>query len=223
MDPTDPLALRVLRAVIFDFDGTLADSYAAITASVNHVRQSHGLPDLAEADVRPHVGLGLPYLLEQTVPGVDQPRDQVAYRSHHPTVMLAGTRLLPGAAAALEAIHGSGRRVAVCSNKPRAFTKDLVDYLEIRPWVDAVFGPEDVTRPKPAPDMLKKAVAWLGVTSAQALYVGDMVVDIETALAAGLRVWVVATGSDDRAALEAAEPERILDGLDDLARLLVTP
>jgi phosphoglycolate phosphatase len=223
MDPTDPLNLRTLRAVIFDFDGTLADSYAAITASVNHVRHSHRLPALAEADVRPHVGLGLPYLLEQTVPGVDQPRDQAAYRSHHPTVMLAGTRLLPGAAAALEAIHRSGRRVAVCSNKPRAFTKDLIDYLGIRPWVDAVFGPEDVARPKPAPDMLRKAVAWLGVTSAQALYVGDMVVDIETALAAGLRVWVVATGSDDRAALEAAGPERILDGLADLARLLVTP
>src|SRR5207247_1787995 len=52
------------RAVLFDFDGTLADSYAAIAASVNHVRAAHSLPPLLEAEVRPHIGRGLPHLLE---------------------------------------------------------------------------------------------------------------------------------------------------------------
>src|SRR5437870_6574403 len=47
-----------------------------------------------------------------------------------------------------------------------------------------IFGPEDVARPKPAPDMLRAALAWLRVPAAEALYIGDMVVDIETALAA---------------------------------------
>src|SRR5260370_23609844 len=83
-----------IQAVLFDFDGTLADSYQAITASVNQVRAGHGLPPLDESAVRPHVGRGMPYLLEHTVPGVDQERDQAIYRDHHPTVMLTGTRLL---------------------------------------------------------------------------------------------------------------------------------
>jgi 2-phosphoglycolate phosphatase len=202
-----------VRAVLFDFDGTLADSYDAITASVNDVRGGHGLPPLAVSDVRRHVGRGLPYLLEHTVPGVDQASDQVRYRMHHPSVMLTGTRLLPGAVEVLEALHRSGRRVAVCSNKPRAFTKELLEYLKIRPYVDAAFGPEDVARPKPAPDMLRAALAWLRVPADEALYIGDMVVDIETALAAGVRVWVVSTGSDDRATLETAGPERVLASL----------
>jgi phosphoglycolate phosphatase len=209
-------AISSVRAVLFDFDGTLADSYDAITASVNHVRAGHGLPPLAVTEVRPHVGRGLPYLLEHTVPDVDQAADQLGYRTHHPSVMLTGTRLLPGAAEVLEALHRSGRRVGVCSNKPRAFTKELLEYLKIRPYVDAAFGPEDVARPKPAPDLLRKALAWLRVPPDEALYIGDMVVDIETALAAGVRVWVVPTGSDDRATLETAGPERILASLSEL-------
>jgi 2-phosphoglycolate phosphatase len=214
MDPSAEISS--LRAVLFDFDGTLADSYDAITASVNHVRAGHGLAPLAESEVRRHVGRGLPYLLEHAVPGVDQPADQERYRAHHPSVMLTGTRLLPGAAAVLEALHRSGRRIGVCSNKPRAFTKELLEFLEIRQYVDAEFGPEDVARPKPAPDMLRAALAWLRVPAEEALYVGDMVVDIETAVAAGVRVWVVATGSDERVTLETAGPERILASLNEL-------
>ena len=59
------------QAVLFDFDGTLADSYAAIAASVNHVRASIGLSELAEAEVRRHVGSGLEHLMEATAPGLD--------------------------------------------------------------------------------------------------------------------------------------------------------
>ena len=211
--------ISTIRAVLFDFDGTLADSYQAITASVNHVRAGHGLPPLEEEDVRPHVGRGMPYLLEHTVPGVDQDKDQVIYREHHPKVMLTGTRLLPGAREALSAIHGSGRRIGVCSNKPRAFTKELLEYLEIGQYVAAAFGPEDVARPKPAPDMLRAALAWLQVSADQALYIGDMVVDIETACAAGVTIWVVPSGSDDRIALETAGPERILRDLFELTEV----
>lgn len=210
-----------IRAVLFDFDGTLADSYQAITASINHVRAGHGLAPLEEREVRKHVGRGMPYLLEHTVPGVDQEKDQAIYRDHHPAVMLTGTRLLPGAREVLSAIHASGRRLGVCSNKPRAFTKELLEFLEIGQFVDSAFGPEDVARPKPAPDMLRAALAWLRVPADQALYIGDMVVDIETACAAGVTVWVVPTGSDDRSALETAGPERILRDLFELKAMFV--
>jgi len=156
------------------------------------------------------------------VPGVDQERDQACYREHHPSVMLTGTRLLPGALKALSTLHAAGKRVGVCSNKPRAFTKELLEHLQIRAFVDAAFGPEDVSRPKPAPDMLLKALSWLKVPAERALYVGDMVVDIETAVAAGVTVWVVSTGSDELATLEAAGPERILRDLAELVEVLST-
>jgi phosphoglycolate phosphatase len=210
------------KAVLFDFDGTLADSYPAITASVNHVRALHGLPPLPEAEVRRHVGRGPAHLLAHTVPGGDVDADVARYRAHHPSVMQSGTRLLPGARTALAALKQRGLLVGVCSNKPRIFTDRLLADLGIASYFDAVLGPEDVARPKPAPDMLDAALARLGVKPTEALYVGDMVVDIDTARQAGVAVWVLPTGSDEVGTLAAAQPERVLHDLGELPALLAS-
>jgi phosphoglycolate phosphatase len=208
-----------LRAVLFDFDGTLGDSYDAITASVNYIRARHGLPPLTVDQVRPHVGRGPNRLLHETVPGT-KPEDAGAYRAHHPSVMRQGTRLLPGVAEMLPALQAGGLRLAVCSNKPRVFTAELLDSLGVADQFDLVVGPEDVARPKPAPDMLVAALARLGLAADEALYVGDMVVDITTARGAGVRVWVTPTGSDERATLQAAGPDRLIDGMAELPTAL---
>jgi phosphoglycolate phosphatase len=213
--------LAQIHSVLFDFDGTLGDSYPAIAASVNHVRAVHGLPPLAENEVRRHVGRGPVHLIQQTVPGADIDQVVALYRAHHPLVMRCGTRLLPGAVEAVNAAKWTGRRVAVCSNKPGSFTRDLLEYLGLACHMDLVLGPEDVALPKPAPDMLLAGLAKLDLAAGAALYVGDMVVDIETARAAGVRVWVVPTGSDDRATLERGRPDRLLAGLQELADMLI--
>jgi phosphoglycolate phosphatase len=210
-----------LRAVLFDFDGTLADSYPAITASVNHVRALHGLPALPQAEVRRHVGRGVVHLMNQTVPVGELEANIAAYREHHPSVLKSGTHLFPGVAEVLHTLAASGRSVGICSNKPVAFTRELIHILGIADVVSVVIGPEEVARPKPAPDMLLAALKRLGVSASQALYIGDMVVDIETARAAGVTVWVVPTGSEERDALERAHPDRLLDGLADLASLVL--
>ena len=80
-----------ILAALFDFDGTLADSFAAITASTNHVRSSYGLPALPESTVREHVGFGLPQLMVELVPGHDVQDTVDRYREHHATVMFSGT------------------------------------------------------------------------------------------------------------------------------------
>ncbi len=209
-----------IRAVLFDFDGTLADSYPAITASVNFVRKQHGLPPLAIAEVRQHVGRGLPYLLEHCVPAPDLERDAHLYREHHPTVLESGTRLLPGARETLESLRGRGLKTAICSNKPVAFTRSLVRILAIAEFVDEALGPEDVAKPKPAPDILLEALKRLRIGADEALYVGDMNVDIQTARAAGVPVWVVPTGSSPRAELEAAKPDRLLSSLTEVVEEL---
>ena len=207
------------RAVLFDFDGTLGDSYAAITASVNHVRARHGLAPLTVDEVRPHVGRGPVSLLNATVGRGDVEANLRAYRAHHPSVLRGGTRLMPGAFETLQALRRHGLRLAVCSNKPVIFTRELLAYLEVAPLFDVVLGPEDVPRPKPAPDMLLAALPRLGVSAAEALYVGDMVVDVETARAAGVAVWVVPTGSDELETLAQARPDRLLRNLHELAGL----
>ncbi len=211
---------KTFRAVLFDFDGTLGDSYPAITASVNHVRALHGLPPLSEPEVRRHVGRGAGYLLQHTVPAGSLEANTAAYRAHHPSVLREGTRLMPGAAGALRALHEGGLLLGVCSNKPVDFTRELVSYLGVASYLNVVLGPEDVPHPKPAPDMLRAGLSRLRVPAQQAVYIGDMTVDIQTARAAGVTVWVVPTGSDEIETLRQAHPDRLLHNLGELPKLL---
>ena len=208
------------KAVLFDFDGTLADSYAAITASVNHVRAQHQQPSLNVEQIKRYVGYGADYLLTHTVPDGSLPDDLACYRTHHPTVMLALTHLLPGAAALLPAIKQVGKKLGLCSNKPRFFSQQILQHLGIATYFDVVVGPEDVPHPKPAPDMLLLAIQRLGLPRDQVLYVGDMNVDIQSARSAGVCVWAVATGSDERRVLEDAKPDRLLASLEEMVALL---
>ncbi|MCI0640383.1 MAG: HAD-IA family hydrolase, partial [Gemmataceae bacterium] len=146
--------------------------------------------------------------------------DLACYRAHHPGVMRSLTELLPGAREAIMHLHSAGKKLGVCSNKPRVFTQELLSHLGIAAYFQTVLGPEDVPRLKPAPDMLLAAMARLGATPAQTLYIGDMVVDIETARAAQAAVWVVPTGSESTADLQDAKPDRMLGSLRELTILV---
>jgi 2-phosphoglycolate phosphatase len=209
----------MIRAVLFDFDGTLADSFAAITASVNHVRGLHDLPAKTEADVRGLVGLGLDNLLDELLPGVPIHQAIDEYRDHHKHAMLTQTTLLPGVAETLRTLSGRGLPMAVCSNKRAEFTRQLVMHLGLSAYFAAVLGPDDVgDRAKPDPAMLVEAARRLGVTPAEAVYVGDMTVDVEAARAGGMPVWIIPSGAgrDDPA---AAGPDKVLSRFDDIAEL----
>jgi HAD superfamily hydrolase (TIGR01509 family) len=175
---------------------------------------------LSEAEVRRHVGRGPANLLQHTVPSSNVEADLAEYKAHHPSVLKSGSRLLPHVAEELSVLNQRGLRLAVCSNKLRTFTLQLLDILGIGRYFQAVIGPEDAPRLKPAPDMLLAALARLAVSAAEALYIGDMAVDIETARAAGVTVWVVSTGSDTPATLRGANPDRVLEDLGNLSALL---
>ena len=209
-------SIRSYAAVVFDFDGTLIDSYTAIAASVNYVRDRRKLPPLAVDEVKRHVGRGAEYLLTHTVPGGVLADDLAIYREHHPSVVSAYAKLLPGAADVIVGLHRAGKKVGLCSNKPRVFSEQILKHLKLAQYFGAVVGPEDAPLPKPAPDMLRITIERLDVPSEQTLYIGDMVVDIQTARAAGVRVWVLPTGSDDRHTLDLAKPDRVLTDLQEL-------
>lgn len=206
------------RAVLFDFDGTLADSFAAITASVNHVLAHHGQPALREDQVKGLVGHGLEELMRAVLPDSDPHTNARIYRDHHPAIMGPLTRLLPGVAEGLPALHAAGIKMGVCSNKPSFFTRELVSLTGLQPYLDVVFGPDDVGVAKPHPKMLLEAIERLGVPRETALFVGDMPVDIATGKNAAVPTWVVPTGSSSESELRHARPDRVYPSMVELIR-----
>ena len=210
-----------IRGVLFDFDGTLADSFAAITASTNHVRTSYGLPPLPEVEVRKYVGHGLRNLMEALCPGFDADEAVGRYREHHPSVMVTGTRLFPGVAETVRTLHERGIRLGVCSNKAVQFTKALVKQLGLGEWIGESLGPEDAGgKPKPDPTMLLEGCRRLGVTPAETVYVGDMIVDVEAGKAAGIPVWLVNIGEAGNEDPRTAGPDRVLSEFSELTSLI---
>lgn len=210
------------RAALFDFDGTLADSFAGITASTNHVRQLYGLPAMTVDEVGIYVGLGLANLLETVVPNAPTSEAIAAYKAHHLGVMVAGTQLLPGVLDTLTQLHQGGIALAICSNKAVAFTKQIVSSLGIAPLFQAVLGPDDVAgRAKPHPDMLLEGLTRLGVSRSETVYVGDMAVDVHAGKAAGVTVWLVEGGAAGRESAREAGPDRVLTDFTELVPLLL--
>lgn len=214
------MKLQTPRAVFFDLDGTLIDSYDAITSSVNHVRRSHSLKPLTVDEVRPRVGHGVEKLLRATVDGTDLARDIPLYKEHHLQACVQHTRLLPGAVELLDLLTRHGIGMGICSNKPKGFTSLILQALGIQGRFAAVCGPEDASLPKPHPGMLLEAGHRLNVSLADSLYVGDMLVDIQAGRAAGCWIWVVATGSDTSETLATGQPDRLFADLWELTRAL---
>ena len=223
LSPLHPLhPLFCMKAALFDFDGTLADSFAAITSSTNHVRAGYGLPPLPEASVRKYVGYGLDQLMGDLVPGAPVEEAVARYREHHGRIMIAETRLLPGVSETIPELARRGLCLGVCSNKRVEFTRELVRSLGLSGYFMCVLGPDDVgQRAKPDPAMLLEGLSRLKVSANEAVYIGDMIVDVQTARAAGVPVWLVSNDeSGGSTPVDDMGADRVLRSFEELLELL---
>lgn len=207
------------RGAVFDFDGTLADSYAGINASINPVLRHFGLPEITVDETRRMVGDGLPALMERLV-GPGRAAEGVRlFRASYPRTARAGTALMPGAAALLEELWRAGIPAAIASNKPIEFCRQLLGELGLRRYLMAVAAPGEGLPPKPDPAIVRGLIPLLGGEPGAVLFVGDMPVDVLTARAAGMPVAVLPTGSSTRGELETAGPDTIVESLEELRPL----
>ena len=210
--------------MLFDLDGTLADSLADITASTNVCLAEAGLPTHDESSVRGFVGHGIAGLVERALGPHATPQRVtdllIAIRAHYREHCTEHTRLYPGIAAMLDRLGTRGIAMAVVSNKPDDMTQRVVETLMPEIAFGFVTGERDAIPRKPSPIGILTACHALGVAPSAALYVGDTTVDIEGARAAGVPSVGVAWGFRNPDTLRAAGADHLVEHPDELLLLV---
>ncbi len=209
-------------ALLFDLDGTLVDSGDDLATAVNRMLAEDRLPAIGREQVLQMLGDGAAVLCERayahhgaSTPGGAQTRFRGHYRAH----CLDATRPYPGVMALLREL-APGRAVAVATNKPVDFARQIVGGLGLDSLVDTVVGPETAGSAKPSPGMLRAALETLGHEPADAVMIGDSPSDVEAGRRAGTATIAVLWGYRSRELLAASCPDRVAATVEELGELL---
>lgn len=198
--------------IVFDLDGTLADSLPDLAAAANFACRTLGLPEHSSDAIQQMIGGGEKTFVRRFI-GEDHQhvfdealRLYLEYYSQHCGDM---TRLYPGVKETLAVV--SGKRLAVLSNKMERLTRQVVEVLGIASFFAAIKGGDSYGALKPAPEGLTSLIKELGESPESTLMVGDKPADILTARGAGAHTLAVTYGYGELEALSGAAPEVMID------------
>jgi phosphoglycolate phosphatase len=187
-----------IKAIMFDFDLTLADSSEGIVECTRYAFRMMGVMEVERSKIHSAIGLTLQAMF-QTLAGnqASERVDEFArlFVERADEVMVSSTKIYPEVAGLFEQLRSHGINVAIVSNKFRYRIESILDAARLRPLVDVIVGGEDVHRHKPYPDAIVLALSQLRVPAASAMYVGDHPVDADAARAAGVSFVGVLSGS----------------------------
>ncbi|MGB5556912.1 MAG: HAD-IA family hydrolase [Paracoccaceae bacterium] len=213
-----------MRTVIFDLDGTLADTSGDLVAAGNAAFREMGLGDLLDpvADARTAMMGGGRAMLKAGFEKVGRDFGEADIEAGYPLLLAAYAQdidrystLYPGTARAIEGLRVAGYGVGICTNKPEGLAHQLLTALGVRELFGSLVGADTLSVRKPDPAPMREAVARLGGDLSRSILVGDSPTDRETARAAGVRSLLVTFGPVGRE-VEALEPDALLDHYDDL-------
>ncbi len=215
--------MTTVKAIIFDLDGTLADTLDDLTDAYNHGLKELHLPGHTAEQYRRMVGSGSADLCRSALPPdrtdlIDKLLELglSRYSDHY----LDKTTAYPGITELLDELTSRNIRLAVLSNKPDSFTNKIASEMFGQKRFEIITGQLDGTPPKPDPAAVLGILERMKLSPSDILYVGDSAIDMATAAAARLRSVGVSWGFGDRTELSAAGANYIIDKPNELLKLL---
>ena len=208
--------------IVFDLDGTLADTAGDLLATLNFILTREGLEAVTDAEARRMVGMGARHLIRR---GFDQAGASVTpgrledlfheFLSHYDENIAVHTRLFPGVEQALDRFEAAGFTFAVCTNKIEKPSVKLLKALGVADRFRAICGQDTFAWWKPDPRALLSTIEKAGGAPGRTLMVGDSRTDIDTAKAAFIPVVAVDFGYTDVHVSELG-PDRVISHFKDL-------
>lgn len=212
------------RILIFDFDGTLADTHELIIQTNQEAMRRMGFPVLEDQVISRTIGLPLEEGILTMFPQLakeDLPAWVKTYRAIFDELK---TRIIPGlfphVKETLEALHARGYVLTVASSRLSLSLNDFLRDMGIAPFFSYVLGADNVSAAKPDPEPVLKTLRDLHFRADEALVVGDMPVDILMGKRAGAFTCGVTYGNSDREALKKAGANHVLDDFGRLPEII---
>jgi phosphoglycolate phosphatase len=205
-----------IQAVLFDLDGTFADTAPDLAAAVNYVRSLHHLPPLPLEELRPqasHGSIGLlrrGFGIEPDAPNFNALRE--AFLAHYTAHICDQTRLFPGMAELIDTLEQRALPWGIVTNKPHRFTVPLMQALGYADRAACLISGDTCAQSKPHPAPMFRASELMGIAPENCLYLGDDLRDMEAGQAAGMRCIIAGYGYiDARADLDSWHADGNID------------
>lgn len=212
------------RAAIFDFDGTLLNTLDDLADCMNGILARRGMPTHPVDAYRYFVGDGMLTMAKRAAPADTDPGTAGEMAEEMDAVYADGwavkTRAYPGIPELLRAYRERGLKLAILSNKPDVFTKEMARYFLPEDLFDLVLGARDGIPKKPDPAAALEIAAGFGIPAAEFLYFGDTNTDMRTGLAAGMFTVGVTWGFRPISELEEAGAQHIISRPEEALALL---
>ncbi len=197
-----------IKAVIFDFDGVIADTGSDIAAAIQYTLRHFSAPVLTEKEILAYVGNGMEKLIRSVFEGSSEETVRKAipfYRDYYLSNCTVNTKLYDKTVPVLD--YFSSKKIGLVTNKPESMTYSILKKFNIADRFDMVVGPESVTKLKPDPEGLLKVLGHFGINSSDAVMAGDSYTDILAGKNAGMRTCGITLGLGDPVELLKAKPD----------------
>ena len=208
------------KLILYDLDGTLADTRRDIINGVRYALGTLNGPELTDDEIKDCVGTGLHALIKQVFRTEDEKladRGAKLYREHYKKHMLDHTALYPGAQEFLEKFKD--RKQAVITNKPNPFSSQILEALGVAHYFIAILAGDNGLPFKPDPAAIHHLMEETGAAKEEVLFVGDSPVDIQAARNAEVEVVTLSHGFASEATLLEAKPDHIVRDFAELLQL----
>ncbi|MCF0203247.1 MAG: HAD family hydrolase [Bacteroidaceae bacterium] len=209
------------RIIVFNFDGTIADTKKVVMNTMRATIKELGLPERTDEECEAIIGLPLSAIPETLFPMEDIPARKFAdvysrlFQAYNEE---SSVKLFPHVMETLEELRGRRIMITIASSRSHSTLSSYIERLGLRDTISYVLGVENVKHPKPASDPVDKTLMIFSLQPSTCIVVGDTVYDIEMGKNAGCRTIGVSYGNGTREALLAAGADYVVDDIHDLMK-----